>query len=558
MNKELGKRIAELRTKKNLTQAELARELHFTYQAVSNWERGVSMPDVETIIKISEFFHVSSDELLKGEDTHDTTDKEGTSEINKNGSGTIIAASETSAVPITQSANGNGAYFGDETYQDGINENYRNGESEIFDYGTAKHSSPTGKFEKFFLIFAAFYFLFAEVLFYFLKYALPTSPTLNANIMKEIYRLFSYTLPLFFDCIALAGLALLIYAKQPKKGVTLHAVFLVFFVNFLLFSIVSKFAGEKYAPVSETICGIVSFALLILLFAAYEKTKKDGKKIRMAEIVYFIALATYVFLTIFSALKTQNASYRMNAPLQLAANAAMLLLLFAAAAALKEKSCAIECSNQRLVASQGQTCQTSPAVPKILMPLLFAAVLFGLFLLIFVLQILSEERFGNTEITPQRAAAFILFFALLQAVFAFFFFAGKQGSKLSKADLVACAVFIVIPLFSAPLLFWNYTTSSMLREKAPSWAYLVLWIVYLAIFFYLSFAFENKKGKRRANIILAFCYAVLTISACIVVFLSEKSIFNHLTLLAFVILHHAFMLALYFVKTDRLKIRKIA
>ena len=37
-----GKKIAALRKAKNMTQMELADEMGVSYQAVSNWERGVS------------------------------------------------------------------------------------------------------------------------------------------------------------------------------------------------------------------------------------------------------------------------------------------------------------------------------------------------------------------------------------------------------------------------------------------------------------------------------------------------------------------------------------
>lgn len=62
----VGAKIAELREKRHLTQAQLAEELHFTHQTISNWERGVSMPDLETAAKLAEFFGVSADELLFG------------------------------------------------------------------------------------------------------------------------------------------------------------------------------------------------------------------------------------------------------------------------------------------------------------------------------------------------------------------------------------------------------------------------------------------------------------------------------------------------------------
>lgn len=48
MNAEYtGKKIAELRKNKDMTQKELAEKLHVTDKAVSKWERGVNFPDLE-------------------------------------------------------------------------------------------------------------------------------------------------------------------------------------------------------------------------------------------------------------------------------------------------------------------------------------------------------------------------------------------------------------------------------------------------------------------------------------------------------------------------------
>ena len=60
----LGNNIARLRKNRNLTQAELADRLHFTYQAVSNWERGISEPDLGTLSRLAAYFGVTTDELL--------------------------------------------------------------------------------------------------------------------------------------------------------------------------------------------------------------------------------------------------------------------------------------------------------------------------------------------------------------------------------------------------------------------------------------------------------------------------------------------------------------
>lgn len=61
---KIGQRLARLRRARGITQAELAEKLHFTYQAVSNWERGVTEPDIDTILRLCEYFGVSADELL--------------------------------------------------------------------------------------------------------------------------------------------------------------------------------------------------------------------------------------------------------------------------------------------------------------------------------------------------------------------------------------------------------------------------------------------------------------------------------------------------------------
>ena len=60
MNSEkIGKFIYDLRKKYNLTQKELADKLNVTAQAVSKWENGRGVPDIELLKKLSEEFDVS-------------------------------------------------------------------------------------------------------------------------------------------------------------------------------------------------------------------------------------------------------------------------------------------------------------------------------------------------------------------------------------------------------------------------------------------------------------------------------------------------------------------
>ena len=61
---DLGKRIKELRTEKNISQNEMAKILGITQQAVSAYEKGLREPDLETLKKTANFFNVSIDYLL--------------------------------------------------------------------------------------------------------------------------------------------------------------------------------------------------------------------------------------------------------------------------------------------------------------------------------------------------------------------------------------------------------------------------------------------------------------------------------------------------------------
>ena len=63
---KIGKFIKKLRKDNNLTQDELAKKLGVTYQAVSKWENGKSIPDIAILKDISILFNVNIDELLEG------------------------------------------------------------------------------------------------------------------------------------------------------------------------------------------------------------------------------------------------------------------------------------------------------------------------------------------------------------------------------------------------------------------------------------------------------------------------------------------------------------
>lgn len=53
---QTGQKIAQLRTKSDLTQEELAQRLFVTQQLVSQWENGTRRPDYKTLEKMAEIF----------------------------------------------------------------------------------------------------------------------------------------------------------------------------------------------------------------------------------------------------------------------------------------------------------------------------------------------------------------------------------------------------------------------------------------------------------------------------------------------------------------------
>lgn len=60
----IGKNIQYLRKESNMTQQDLADKLNYTSKAVSKWERGESMPEIEVLAVIASLFNVTVDFLL--------------------------------------------------------------------------------------------------------------------------------------------------------------------------------------------------------------------------------------------------------------------------------------------------------------------------------------------------------------------------------------------------------------------------------------------------------------------------------------------------------------
>lgn len=63
----IGERIYQYRTSKGLSQGDLAEMLNVSRQSISKWENNTAMPDLDKIVKLSEIFDISLDELVKGQ-----------------------------------------------------------------------------------------------------------------------------------------------------------------------------------------------------------------------------------------------------------------------------------------------------------------------------------------------------------------------------------------------------------------------------------------------------------------------------------------------------------
>ena len=64
----LNKRIKELRLSHGLNQVNFAKKLSVTKQTVSNWENNNIQPSVDMLVKIADYFSVSTDYLLGRDD----------------------------------------------------------------------------------------------------------------------------------------------------------------------------------------------------------------------------------------------------------------------------------------------------------------------------------------------------------------------------------------------------------------------------------------------------------------------------------------------------------
>lgn len=67
MDMEFGNKLKKLRMDEGMSQEELSRELRVSRQAVYKWESNRGYPDIDNLIRISDIFNVTIDELIRND-----------------------------------------------------------------------------------------------------------------------------------------------------------------------------------------------------------------------------------------------------------------------------------------------------------------------------------------------------------------------------------------------------------------------------------------------------------------------------------------------------------
>ncbi len=71
----VARNLSQLRKEHQLTQIQLAEQIHYSDKAVSKWERGESLPDLVVLKQLADYYHVTLDALVCEEGPHALPEK---------------------------------------------------------------------------------------------------------------------------------------------------------------------------------------------------------------------------------------------------------------------------------------------------------------------------------------------------------------------------------------------------------------------------------------------------------------------------------------------------
>lgn len=72
---EIGKYIKDKRIEMHMTQRDLAEKLQISFQAISKWETGTTLPDTSTLLSLSDSLEVTVDQILNAGEFRKTMNK---------------------------------------------------------------------------------------------------------------------------------------------------------------------------------------------------------------------------------------------------------------------------------------------------------------------------------------------------------------------------------------------------------------------------------------------------------------------------------------------------
>ena len=101
---DISAKLKELRAKKGLSQERVAEQLYVSRQAISKWENGEALPDMENLVAISKFYGVSIDYIL-GADEESGRDKKPESEPESSAPSYRGSTAKTDAPPAHSAEN---------------------------------------------------------------------------------------------------------------------------------------------------------------------------------------------------------------------------------------------------------------------------------------------------------------------------------------------------------------------------------------------------------------------------------------------------------------------
>lgn len=61
----IGDRLRNIREDKDLKQTEVAKAIHITNKVLSSYERNISLPTIDTLVDLCNYYHVSADYILQ-------------------------------------------------------------------------------------------------------------------------------------------------------------------------------------------------------------------------------------------------------------------------------------------------------------------------------------------------------------------------------------------------------------------------------------------------------------------------------------------------------------